>query len=120
MSSLYVYGIPTCNSCKKAMKWLDEQGICYTWVNTRTTPPQKNDIENWIATIGAKPMKNTSGGSYRALGEDKKTWSDAQWAQAFADDPMLLKRPLFTRDGIALCTGFRGSDEEHKQKLGIS
>ena len=118
--SLFVYGIPTCNSCKKAQKWLDQQGISYTWVNTRENPPSQAEIETWIKNIGSKPMKNTSGGSYRALGEEKKTWSDTQWAKAFSNDPMLLKRPLFTRAGRALCTGFRGSDAEIKKKLEIT
>ena len=118
--SLFVYGIPTCSSCKKAQKWLDQQGVSYTWVNTRENPPSRAEIDTWIKNIGSKPMKNTSGGSYRALGEEKKTWSDAQWAKAFSNDPMLLKRPLFAREGRALCTGFRGSDEEIKKKLEIS
>ena len=64
-------------------------------------------------------MRNTSGGSYRALGEEKKSWTDAQWADAFAADAMLLKRPLFERSGTALMTGFRGSDESLREKLGI-
>ena len=115
--SLFVYGIPTCNSCKKALKWLDQHSIPYTWVNTKSNPPSRSEIDAWISFIGSKPLRNTSGGSYRALGEEKKTWSDIQWASAFANDPMLLTRPLFTRHGRALFTGFRGSDEELKKKL---
>ena len=118
--SLSVYGIPTCNSCKKALKWLDQNGISYTWKNTREDPPKKEEIQHWIAAIGSKPMKNTSGGSYRALGEEKKTWSDEKWAEEFSKDAMLLKRPLFARNGRALFTGFRGSDEVIKKKLEIN
>ncbi len=88
-------------------------------MNTRENPPAQSEIDIWIKSIGSKPMRNTSGGSYRALGEEKKTWSDEQWSKAFANDPMLLKRPLFAREGRALCTGFRGSDDELKKKLEI-
>ena len=105
--SIHVYGIPTCSTCKKAINWMKAEGIAHTFVNTRSTPPSKTSIEQWVKTIGAKVMKNTSGGSYRALGEEKKSWSDAQWVEAFTNDPMLLKRPLFTQNGQALCTGFR-------------
>ena len=70
----------------------------------------QKQITNWIASIGNKPLRNTSGGSYRSLPDDKKDWNDAQWAEAFSRDAMLLKRPLFEKDGIALCTGFRNSD----------
>ena len=64
-------------------------------------------------------MRNTSGGAYRALGDDKKTWTDAQWITAFTKDPMLLKRPLIEQNGVALSTGFKGSDEEIKTRLNI-
>ena len=117
--ALNVYGIPTCNSCKKARKWLTDNGIEHNWINTRQNPPSKDQVTSWIADIGNRVMRNTSGGSYRALGEEKKSWTDAQWADAFAADAMLLKRPLFERSGTALMTGFRGSDESLREKLGL-
>ena len=52
-------------------------------------------------------MRNTSGQSYRALGEVKDTWNEAQWVSAFSDDVMLLKRPIFVKDGMAIAVGFR-------------
>ena len=115
--ALMVYGIPTCNSCKKALRWLNEHNEEYTWINTRDVPPTVATITGWVNDIGNKPLRNTSGGSYRALGDEKKSWSDDQWIQAFAEDAMLLKRPLFVRDGTALFTGFRGSDQEIEAKL---
>ena len=115
--ALFVYGIPTCNSCKKALKWLDDHNEEYTWINTRERGPTSEDISGWITDIGNKPLRNTSGGSYRAIGEEKKTWNDSQWILAFSKDPMLLKRPLFVRDGKALFTGFRGSEEDLIRKL---
>ncbi len=56
-------------------------------------------------------MRNTSGQSYRALGDAKNDWEDAQWIEAFAQDPMLLKRPLFVKDGKAVLVGFRAKEE---------
>lgn len=52
-------------------------------------------------------MRNTSGQSYRALGEEKTTWTDEQWVAAFAEDVMLLKRPLFVKEGTAVAVGFK-------------
>ena len=106
-----VYGIPTCDSCRKARKWLDAQGHAHTWVDVRATPPTAERIAAWVDALGSKKLRNTSGGSYRALPADKKTWSDARWIEAFASDPMLLKRPVLERDGVALTTGFRGWEE---------
>ena len=49
--ALTVYGIPTCNSCKKARKWLTDNGIEHSWVNTRQSPPTKAQLTGWIADI---------------------------------------------------------------------
>jgi arsenate reductase len=107
---LTVYGIPTCDSCRKARKWLDAQGHAHAWVDLRKTPPDGQTVAGWVAALGAKKLKNTSGGSYRALPADKADWSDAQWTDAYASDPMLLKRPVLVRDGTAITTGFKGWD----------
>lgn len=117
--SLTIYGIPTCNTCKKARKWLTDKGISHTWVNLRDSAPTQEQCTQWVTDLTAKPLKNTSGGSYRALGEEKQTWSDAEWALAFANDPMLLKRPVVVKDGHAIFTGFKGSDEEIALRLNI-
>ncbi len=115
--ALKVYGIPNCGTCKKALKWLDTNGVIYDFINTKESPPSREQIANWVATLTAKPMRNTSGMSYRALGEEKKTWSDEQWIEAFTKDAMLLKRPLFVKAGKAILVGFRASEAELQEKL---
>ena len=115
--ALQVYGIPNCGTCKKALKWLDANGVDYDFINTKDQPPSPEQITDWVATLTAKPMRNTSGLSYRALGEDKKTWSDEQWIAAFAEDAMLLKRPLFVKNKKAVLVGFRAKEEELQEKL---
>ena len=117
--SLKVYGIPTCGTCKKAIAWLEENQIDYEFINTKDNPPNEKAIASWVATLGNKPMRNTSGKSYRAIGEEKKTWSDEQWVKAFSEDAMLLKRPLFVKDNQAVLVGFRAKEEEIKEKLGV-
>ncbi|MEP0917538.1 Spx/MgsR family RNA polymerase-binding regulatory protein [Leptolyngbya sp. DQ-M1] len=105
--TLQVYGIPTCGTCKKAFKWLDDRAIAYDFINTKDQPPTQAAIAAWVSALGAKPMRNTSGQSYRALGEEKQVWTDNQWVDAFAKDAMLLKRPLFVKDGKAVFVGFK-------------
>ena len=115
--ALQVYGIPNCGTCKKALKWLDANGVSYEFINTKEHPPSRQQITEWVTTLTARPMRNTSGMSYRALGEDKKTWSDEQWIEAFAQDAMLLKRPLFVKEEQAVLVGFRASEAELQEKL---
>ena len=103
-----LYGIGTCDTCRKARKWLDAQSHGYRWVDVRKTPPEPERVARWVEVLGSKALRNTSGGSYRALPADKKSWSEERWAEAIAADPMLLKRPLLERDGEPLATGFKG------------
>jgi arsenate reductase (glutaredoxin) len=116
--TLQVFGIPNCGTCKKALQWLDERKIPYTFINTKEQPPTHQLLQEWVETLGEKPLRNTSGQSYRALGEAKQAWSDAQWVEAFAQDAMLIKRPLFVKDGKAVMTGFRASEAVLKETLG--
>lgn len=117
--TIQVYGIPNCGTCKKALKWLQENHLEYEFINTKEEPPSAQQISAWVDAFGSKPMRNTSGGAYRALGEEKKTWSEDQWIAAFAEDAMLLKRPLILKDGVPVLVGFRVSDEILKERLGL-
>jgi arsenate reductase (glutaredoxin) len=115
--SLKVYGIPNCGTCKKAFEWLAVRKIDYEFVNTKEHPPARKMIQGWVEVLGAKSMRNTSGQSYRAIGEEKQTWTDAQWVDAFGKDAMLLKRPLFVKDDAAVMVGFRDKEDVILQKL---
>ncbi|NJP08803.1 MAG: Spx/MgsR family RNA polymerase-binding regulatory protein [Leptolyngbyaceae cyanobacterium RU_5_1] len=115
--SIQVYGIPNCGTCKKAFAWLANNGIEYEFINTKENPPAKAMIQDWVNVLGSKPMRNTSGQSCRALGAEKDGWADEQWAEAFARDAMLLKRPLFVKDGTAVLVGFRDQEAIIREKL---
>jgi arsenate reductase (glutaredoxin) len=114
--SIQVYGIPNCGTCKKAFQWLQSNGIKYEFIDTKENPPNHQMIEGWVKSLGSQPMRNTSGQSYRALGDQKKNWKDEQWMEAFAEDAMLLKRPLFVKDGMAVMVGFK--EDVIREKLG--
>ncbi len=115
--SIQVYGIPNCGTCKKAFKFLQDNSVDYEFINTKENPPTREMIQNWVETLGYQPMRNTSGQSYRALGAERNTWTDEQWIEAFANDAMLLKRPLFVKDETAVLVGFK--EELIRDKLGI-
>ncbi|MGF1461358.1 MAG: Spx/MgsR family RNA polymerase-binding regulatory protein [Leptolyngbyaceae cyanobacterium] len=115
--TLEVYGIPNCGTCKKASAWLESNDVAYDFINTKTAPPTREMIADWVAALGSKPMRNTSGQAYRAIGEEKKSWSDEQWIEAFAENAMLLKRPLFVKNGQAVLVGFRAKEEELQATL---
>ncbi|MEO0987213.1 MAG: Spx/MgsR family RNA polymerase-binding regulatory protein [Cyanobacteria bacterium J06639_14] len=116
--TLQVYGIPNCGTCKKAFSWLENNNIEYDFIDTKIAPPTRAMIQDWVQALGARPMRNTSGLAYRALGEEKKEWTDEQWVDAFSGDAMLLKRPLFVKDGKAVLVGFRAKEEDLQSMFG--
>lgn len=117
--SLVVYGIPTCGTVKKAQRWLADHGCTWTDVDLRRTPPSAERIAAWVASFGVAALRNTSGGSYRTLGPEKDGWDDGRWIQAFAADPMLIKRPVIERDGAPALVGFNLPEDEIAHRLGL-
>jgi arsenate reductase (glutaredoxin) len=109
--AIKLYGIASCGTVKKAKKWLEARGIDYEWCDFRKTPPSGTQVAQWTASFGATKMRNTSGGAYRALGDEKKSWDDERWTAAFTADSMLIKRPIIERDGVPVMVGFRGDDD---------
>ena len=107
-----LYGIEACGTVKKARAWLEERDVDVRFVDFRENPVNTAQVQRWVEALGAKALRNTSGKSYRALGDEKKTWSDDQWVTAFSADPMLIKRPVIERDGRPIQVGFRSGTVE--------
>lgn len=111
---LQVFGIPACGTCRKARAWLSERGLDHKFVDLRESPPTKSRVGRWRKAFGAKAMRNTSGGSYRALGPERESWSDARWEEAYAADPMLIRRPVLEIDGSPVAIGFSAAAWEER------
>jgi arsenate reductase len=100
-----------CSTCKKALKWLEANGVPHEVRPIVDEPPTKRELVAWIPLSG-KPVRkwlNTSGLSYRALGKEKiDAASDADLVAWLAADGKLVKRPVFVRDAQVLV----GFDEQ--------
>ena len=105
--SIKIYCIRSCGTCKKAVKWLTEKDIDFEYIDMKKQAPAAKDIASWLAVFGSKPMRNTSGGAYRALGQEKKSWGDQEWLPQFQKDWMLLKRPILIVNDQAKAVGFK-------------
>lgn len=110
---LTVYSYPTCGTCRKAKKWLEEHELAYNDLHIVDTPPTKADLTRFYEQSGL-PLKkffNTSGRRYRELGMKEKMSgsSDEELLNWLASDGMLIKRPIVT-DGIHVTVGFNESD----------
>ena len=110
---------PPCSTCKKAKKWMDEQGIAYTARHIKEQNPSYEELKAWYEKSGL-PLKKffiTSGLVYKSLGLKDKlpTMSEEEQLRLLAGDGMLVKRPLVVMEDMVL-TGFKESEWAEKLK----
>jgi arsenate reductase (glutaredoxin) len=89
-----------CSTCKKALAWLDAQGVTYRVRPIVEEPPTPKELAAWIVASGLPVRKwlNTSGLSFRALGKAKiDAASDAELTKWLAADGKLVKRPVLVK-----------------------
>ena len=104
-----------CSTCKKAQKWLDENGIEYTYREIKEDNPTEKELRQWHKKSGL-PLKrffNTSGMLYREMQLSKKlpSMTDQEMYELLASNGMLVKRPLLILDDAVL-VGFRLAEWE--------
>ena len=106
---------PKCTTCRKAQKWLDEQGIAYTLRPIKEENPTQEELTLWWKTSGL-PLKkffNTSGLQYKALNLKDRlpTLTEDEQLALLASDGMLVKRPILVGEDF-VCVGFRQAEWE--------
>jgi arsenate reductase len=100
-----IYTLKTCDSCRKATKWLREKGIPFTEIPIRENPPTKAELCTGLKTSGdIRKLFNTSGQDYRKLGMKDRlpTLSKAEAISLLASNGNLIKRPFLISDGTTL------------------
>lgn len=111
MATIDLYGIPNCDTVKKARVWLDSQGKSYTFHDFKKQSPDPARIAEWIAAAGLDLVVNRKGTTFRALSEaDKALAADAATAPALlAANPSVIKRPIVEHPK-GLLVGFKADE----------
>jgi arsenate reductase (glutaredoxin) len=106
--TLHLYGIPNCDTVKKARVWLDAQGRDYTFHDYKKEGADPERIAGWIATAGLDLVVNRKGTTFRKLPDaDKARTESAATAPALlAEQPSIIKRPIVEHPG-GLLVGFK-------------
>ncbi len=112
---------PKCTTCQKAQKWLDENGISYTFRDIKMEHPTYEELSAWHQRSGLplKKLFNTSGLLYKSMGLKDKLpqMGEDEMLRLLATDGMLVKRPLLVSDEFVL-VGFKETEwtEQLKNK----
>ena len=95
-----VYGIPNCDTVKKARKWLTEQGVEFNFIDFKKSPPTTEQIKHWVDTAGIEVVLNKRGTTWRKLDEETKATKDESvLINLMSEQPSMIKRPIFEFNG---------------------
>lgn len=116
--SLTLYGLPNCDTCRKARKWLDAAGIDYCFIDYRAEPVPATRLKQWVQQLGGwDKLINKSSTSWHQLDDTQKdAASNTQWTQLIAGHPTLVRRPVVEADNDSVSVGF--SEAHFKKRFG--
>jgi len=104
-----LYGFRSCDMVRNAMKWLDAQGMSYTFVDYRKTQLDPALVDDWFARAGWEQVFNRNSTTFKTLPDEEKVGIDATRArQMILAETNLLKRPILDT-GDVLLLGFKAA-----------
>ena len=108
--TLTLYGIPNCDTVKKARRWLDEQGVAHRFHDFRKDGLTAGQLQGWIDAVGWEKLLNKAGTTFRKLDDAQKQGLDAASATALMlDQPAMIRRPVVEADS-EVSVGFSAAD----------
>ena len=104
--SLTLYGIPNCDTVKKARNYLDGHGLDYLFHDYKKAGVTAADLERWIKVVGWEKLLNKAGTTFKKLPDaDKADIDEAKAIALMMANPSMIKRPV-VEGGKTLLVGF--------------
>jgi Spx/MgsR family transcriptional regulator len=108
-----IYGIKTCGSVKKAMKFFKDNAIDFELVDFKKESVGCDKIEDWFQKTTVDTLFNNKGTKYRTLKLKDLNLDDEGKKQWLCKENMLIKRPVIEYNGDVIV----GFDEENYTKI---
>lgn len=94
-----LYGIPNCDNCSKALKWLAARNIEVEFVDLRKTMPSKSRLQRWQDSVDWEKLINKRSVTWRKIPEADRQNTDAESAiDLMLEYPTVIKRPVLELD----------------------
>ena len=107
-----IYGLKNCDTCRKALKWLQAEGIEHEFKDVRADGLTDAQVKGWIDAVGWETLLNRRGTTWRKLSDAEKDGVDAAKAKALMmEKAALIKRPVF-ESGSTVIVGFKDAEVE--------
>ena len=96
-----LYGIPNCDTVKKARAWLEKNGIDYTFHDFKKAGLTADLVAGWLTQVKWDVLVNRKGTTWRALSDERKaTVANAKAAsELMLESPSVIKRPVLSYSG---------------------
>jgi len=117
--SVQVYGIPNCDTVKKARTWLTEHGIAFEFHDFKKQGVPPAALDHWLQTLGWESVLNRKGTTWRKLDADTQAAvQDAASAKAvMLAHASVIKRPVVewpsAKGDAAVSVGFNADNWAH-------
>ena len=110
MSQPTLFGIPNCDSVRKARKWLDDQGLAHEFIDLRADTPSAGKITQWLLAVGSERLVNRRSTTFKQLSEgDKAALEGRDTVSVLQAQPTLIKRPVLEWDD-SVSVGFKAEE----------
>ena len=94
-TTLRLYGIPNCDTVKKARVWLEQHGVTHVFHDYRKDGVDPEALGRWVDEHGWETVLNRAGTTFRKLPEEARIGLDADKAVALMlAQPSMIKRPV--------------------------
>lgn len=108
--TITLYGIPNCDTVKKARSWLDSRGMPYAFHDYKKAGIDAETLSRWTDAVGWERLLNRAGTTFRKLTDADKADIDRDKAiSLMLSQPSLIKRPVVDGAG-ALIVGFKEAE----------
>ena len=112
MKKVIFYSYPKCSTCRKALKWLDQNNIKYQFIDIVKEPPSKKYLELALNqfSLDIKKIFNTRGKSFKLIDFDILELTKEKIIELLSNDGKLIKRPFLIINESKLILGFNESE----------
>ena len=118
---LKVYGIPNCNTVKKATTWLKEHNFAYEFHDYKKKGISQEKLQEWLTQVPHEKLVNRAGTTFKSLSDDEKSkiTDNASAIALMLEKTSVIKRPIVESNKI-LAVGFKVEEYDaifDKQKI---
>ena len=109
---LKVYGIPNCDTVKKAITWLKDHNVAYEFHDYKKLGISEAKLEEWLTQVPYDKLVNRAGTTFKKLtDEEAKITDNASAIALMLEKTSVIKRPIVESDKI-LAMGFKAEEYE--------